>query len=364
MTDQECCIACNCIPGIGYQTFKNLVAHFGSASRIPGHHAGEYMQIKGIGNKTAKLLEDSNFELVCEREISRASRLQVNIITIFDPEYPENLKAISSPPLALYVAGRIPDDLTRSLGIVGSRHISKFASEQTSRFAFEAAMNGFAVISGMAVGADKCAHRATLDAKGVTIGVIGAGLENFYPPEHRKLADEIVCAGGAVISELPMQFPVVPTGFPRRNRIIAGLSGGVLVTEAGIKSGSMITAYCAMEYGKPVFAIPGRIDAPNVAGCHKLIKNGANLVDSFQDIAKKFGISAKNTAADQKPAVIPHLSRLETDVCAAIKRGCNTVDRLVIDMGIPVGDISACLLMLEMRDIIASDGDFTYRVKI
>ena len=366
MTSKECCIACNCISGIGYQTFNKLVQYFGSAQDIPGHPAQEYMQVKGIGEKTADLLENTNFELIFEQEINRAERADAHIISICDSDYPESLKSISSPPLVLYIKGRLPRDFSRSIGIVGSRRITGFAAEFTRKIAFEAAMNGFIVVSGLAFGADKAAHLGTLDANAVTIAVIGSGLENIYPKEHEKLARDIINAGGAVISEQPMSFPVSSTGFHRRNRIIAGLSRGVLVTEAGVSSGSMITAEHAVKFGRPVFAVPGRLDNANVSGCHKLIKEGAFLTESFRDIAEKLGTSVQAVSAVKasEPAPTPELTEQESAICNAIKNGCSSVYALVDALGIPVGDLNSALLLLEMRDIVVLDRNLTYRVLI
>ena len=364
MTDRECCIACNCISGIGYSTFSALLDRFGKASNIPGHSPKEYLEVRGIGQKMAEKLANTDFELACTREINRASVQNVQIITICDAAYPGILKEITSPPLALYVAGKLPSSFSKTLGIVGSRCISKYAVEQTRRLAFDAAANGFVVVSGMAAGADGCAHRAALDANGITVGVIGAGLENIYPAEHRDMAKQIISSGGALISELPMQFPVTPTGFPRRNRIIAGLSRGILVTEAGTKSGSMITADFAFKYNRFVFSLPGRVDNPNSAGCHQLIKQGAFLVDDFKDIAEKYGMENSLSATDNIPKNETVLSETENSICDAIKSGIDTFDMLVINCNIPVHELTYILMMLEMKQIISREDDQTYRVLV
>ena len=365
MTDRECCIACNCISGIGYATFNALLEVFGTPSNIPGHSPKEYLEVRGVGKKMAEKLAETDFELACTKEINRAGANDVEIITVCDEKYPDILKDITSPPLALYVAGTLPDNSAKNLGIVGSRSISKYATEQTRKIAFDAASNGFVIVSGMAAGTDGYAHRAALDADGITIGVIGAGLENIYPAEHRNMAKEIIARGGALISELPMQFPVTPTGFPRRNRIIAGLSRGVLVTEAGIQSGSMITADFAFKYNRHVFALPGRVDNPNTAGCHKLIKEGASLIENFQDIADKFGMTAAPLAADESagtPAV--ELSEIEQIICNSIKSGFDSFDMLVINCNLQVHELTYILMMLEMKQVITRESDLTYRVLI
>ena len=366
MTDRECCIACNCISGIGYSTFSSLVNIFGRPSDIPGHSRHDYIRAKGVGAKLAEALEKTDFELAAVKEINRASAANVDIITIYDANYPEPLRELPSPPIALYVAGKLPADFSRTLAVVGSRNISKYAVEQTRRFSLDAAANGFVIISGMASGADHCAHRACLDAGGITIGVIGAGLENVYPAAHRDMAEEIVSSGGALISELPMQFPVTATGFPRRNRIIAGLSRGVLVTEAGLKSGSMITADFANKYNRMLFAVPGRVDNPNVRGCHHLIRNGAILVEKFSDIAEKYNVSELTDffPEPQKTAVMPELDPNCKILYNAIKQGVDSFDMLVIKTGLPVSEISAGLMLMELDRVISQEADLTYRILI
>ena len=364
MTDRECCIACNCISGIGYRTFSALVEKFGCPSNIPCRSKDEYLAVKGIGEKMASALENTDFELAAAKEINRASAANVEIVTICDSWYPEILRDLPSPPIALYIAGTLPQNFDLALGIVGSRKITKYAQEQTRKIAYEAAENNFVIVSGMAEGADYFAHRAALDAGGITVGVIGAGLENIYPAIHRDLADEIIASGGALISELPMQFPVTPTGFPRRNRIIAGLARGVLVTEAGLKSGSMITADCAKKFNRMLFALPGRVDNANVAGCHKLIKEGAMLIDCFQDIAEKYDVPQIAGSFFDVKTSLPELSEEAKNIYEAIKNGANSSDLLVMKTGLPISSVNANLMLLELQKVITREPDFTYRVLI
>ncbi len=365
MTDRECCIACNCISGIGYNTFKALLDVFGKPGNIPGHAPSEYLAAKGVGKKTAELLSNTDFELACAREINRSEIMDVKIITICDADYPSLLRETPNPPIALYVAGRLPENFSGALGIVGSRRISKYAQEQTRNIAMAAAQNGMVIVSGMAAGADGCAHRAALDAGGITVGIIGAGLENIYPAEHADMAKEIIASGGALISELPMQFPVTPTGFPRRNRIIAGLSRGILVTEASVDSGSMITADFAVKYNRMLFAIPGRVDNPNTSGCHKLIKEGAFLVDDFRDIAGKFGmVTAPQSAVPKEETPALELTDAERCICNHIRQGTDSFDMLVISTNMPVHELTYILMSLEMRGVITREDSQTYRLII
>ena len=363
MTDHESCIALNCISGIGYVTFSALVKHFGSPSKIAGHPMSDYLAVKRVGEKLACELERTDFELLMARERDLAMRQDVQIIAITDPEYPSILLDIPNPPIVLYVAGKLPS-FDRSLGVVGSREISSYAKEQTRSISFDAAANGYVIVSGLAFGADKCAHTAALDANGITVAVIGSGLSKIYPQEHTVLAKEIINSGGAVISEFPMQFPVMSTGFPRRNRIITGLSRGVLVTEAGLKSGAMITAEYAQKFNRPLFALPGRVDNPNALGCLKLLKEGAELVTDFSDIAKKYGDTPANVkTADAQPETPEFFSPEEEKIWQKLSFDGTSFDSLAITLGMPAGDLTANLISLEMRGLVENCSANTYRKK-
>ena len=363
MTDHESCIALNSVPGIGYVTFTELVKYFGSPAKIAGHAKCEYMQVKKVGEKLAAELENTDLERAMARERDLAAQRDIKIIAITDPEYPAILREIPSPPIVLYVAGKLPA-FERSLGVVGSRNITSYAKEQTSSISYAAAANGFAVVSGLAIGADKCAHVAALKANGITVAVVGSGLSKIYPAEHTDLAKDIVASGGAVISEFPMQFPVMSTGFARRNRIIAGLSQGVLVTEAGVKSGAMITSEYAKKFNRKLFAVPGRVDNPNVLGCHKLIQEGAILVNDFSDIARNFSISLSEV---KMPEAVQQTFDFESDdekaVWKEITFDGTSFDRLMMSLNIPVGRLTAALVSLEMRRMIENCGANTYRKK-
>ena len=363
MTDHESCIALNSISGIGYVTFSELVKHFGSPSKIAGHAKCDYLEVKRVNEKLAAELENTDLERIMARERDMAMQRDIQIIAITDPEYPAILREIPTPPIVLYVAGKLPT-FERSLGVVGSREITSYAKEQTRNISFDAAANGFVIVSGLALGADKCAHRAAIEANGITVAVIGSGLAKIYPAEHTELAREIIASGGAVISEFPMQFPVMSTGFARRNRIIAGLSRGVLITEAGLKSGAMITAEYAQKFNRQLFAVPGRVDNPNVLGCHKLIKEGAELVNNFSDISSKFGMgtlfsyAAKNQEEQKAPEFESEEEKL---IWQKIDFDGTSFDQLMIQLNIPVGILTANLITLEMRGLIESCGANTYR---
>ncbi|MCL4728960.1 MAG: DNA-processing protein DprA, partial [Planctomycetes bacterium] len=218
-----------------------------------------------------------------DREIAKAAEHGVNFVQIEDASYPEALKRITDPPLLLYVKGTLVREDALAVAIVGSRNASVYGTSQAARFARDFGTRRITVVSGLARGIDTSAHRAALEAGGRTLAVVGSGLADIYPPENARFVDEIA-SNGAALSEFPLYTPGVARNFPQRNRIIAGLALGVLVIEAGLKSGSLITARLAAEQGREVFALPGKVDHELSQGAHKLIKDGAALVEGPEDV--------------------------------------------------------------------------------
>lgn len=279
-------------PGIGSLGMSRLLRMFGNSDAILG--ASEE-QLGRAGLRPAQLEAVRRARALDPRpELDLAAENGVDLLPYDDPAYPEPLLNIPDPPFLLYVKGKILPTDQQALGIVGSRICSNYGREQCARFAAGLARIGYCVISGMARGIDTCAHRGALAAGGRTIAFVGCGLNHVYPPENRDLQAEIA-AHGAVISEFPMATEPAAANFPRRNRLIAGFSLGVLVVEASEKSGSLITARQALDMGREVFAIPGRIDHEECAGCHRLIREGAALVRSLDDILEELPVMEVNT---------------------------------------------------------------------
>ncbi|MEW6006919.1 MAG: DNA-processing protein DprA [bacterium] len=243
-----------------------------------------------------EIIEEEWADLICKerkkidikKEIKLAKENGIRIIVVEDEEYPESLKLISDPPIVLYIKGKIIPDDKLSIAIVGSRHSSSYGRNVCEMLGRELSKLGFTIVSGMARGIDTIAHRACLEAKGRTIAVLGSGLLNVYPSENKPLFEKI-CENGAVISEFPLDTPPFKDNFPRRNRIIAGLSLGCVVVEAKERSGALITARLAMESGREVFAVPGEITKETSKGTNKLIKEGVKPVCDVLDIIEELG---------------------------------------------------------------------------
>lgn len=227
------------------------------------------------------------------KESELAAKHKIRILSINDSAYPESLKNIYGPPKILYVKGELKKEDALGIAIVGSRLASGYGLTQAEKFGFELARLGITVISGLARGIDTKAHLGALKAGGRTIAVLGSGLLNIYPPENKNLSDKISCLG-AVISEYPLNTKPLAENFPRRNRIISGLSLGVVVIEAGKRSGALITARCALEQGREVFSLPGKLDSENSFGTNELIKDGAKMTTSVEDILEELAPYIKN----------------------------------------------------------------------
>ncbi|MHC4289456.1 MAG: DNA-processing protein DprA [Planctomycetota bacterium] len=274
--------------GVGPTLFRRLVDYFGDIERILGASVSELTKVEGIGNKTAESIARTRNAFDAEQELGLADKLGVWIIHLHDERYPPALKAVYDPPPVLYVKGSLTRADNLAMAIVGSRRCTHYGTEQANRFSHLLASAGFSIVSGLARGIDTAAHRGALSAQGRTIAVQGCGLANIFPPENKALFEQIT-ENGAVISELPLGYEPLAENFPGRNRIIAGLSMGVLVVEATYRSGALISAQAALENNREVMAVPGRVDAPTSAGCHKLLKQGARLVDGIDEIMDALG---------------------------------------------------------------------------
>lgn len=274
-----------------------------------------------------------------------------DILLLGDADYPEPLLQTADPPLLLYLQGRRALLNAPSLAIVGSRSPTPQGRDNAELFARQLSQAGLTIISGLALGVDGAAHSGALQGEGGTIAVVGTGLDQIYPRRHHKLGLEIA-ERGLLISEYPLGMPPLPPNFPRRNRIIAGLSLGCLVVEAALKSGSLITARLASEAGREVFAIPGSIHSPLARGCHALIRQGAKLVESAEDVLEELPVGRRTQAA---PAVAaePDLSRAQQQVLALMGYDPVSLDGLQTRGGWPMAELSAHLLELEMAGVVA-----------
>ncbi len=272
MTSREAYIILNFLAGVGPVRVKRLLANFSSPEYLLSETSSSLAKIKGIGQKTAVVIGDWEKTTDIDVELSQTAKAGVNIITLADSRYPDILREIYDPPLCLYARGDLTClEKTQNIGVVGSRRNSNYGVSITETLVHSLVSSGWCVISGLARGIDTAAHNAVLKSNGHTIAVLGGGLGSIYPPENVTLAGKI-CENGLLLSEQPLMFRPDRRSFPMRNRIISGLSQGILVVEAGAKSGALITAQVALDQGRQVFAVPGRIDTPLSKGWHDLIR--------------------------------------------------------------------------------------------
>jgi DNA processing protein len=351
MTESEAYFIVHLIDGIGPVRAKRLRERFGSLDLALAARGADLRTVEGIGNEMVDKITSWK-EIDADKERKWAGQLGLQIVTPADANYPGSLREIYDPPLALYIKGTIPETWPRGVAVVGSRETSHYGLETAKKLGYQLAYAGVPVISGLARGIDTAAHLGALAAKGVTWAALGCGLDKMYPPENDALAAKIVESGGCLISELPLGTAPDKRTFPMRNRIVAGLSFGVLVIEAGRQSGALITARQALEQGRQVFAVPGRIDNPLAQGCHQLIKDGAKLVEGVEDILGELEFFQFREDAP-KPRPLPsNLSPEEEKVYAAIELDETPIDQITRATGLPSGTVSSTLLRLEMKKLV------------
>ncbi|HOG16808.1 MAG TPA: DNA-processing protein DprA [Syntrophales bacterium] len=273
------------LEGVGAESFRALLSAFGAPERVFAASPGELRAVPGIGPKTVARIREFDAWRECEAEIARTREAGITLLCSGDPSFPQELRSIYDCPPLLYVKGSLPVDEAR-IAVVGSRRASPYGRYATQKLCRELALKGVVVVSGLARGIDTAAHEGALSGRGRTIAVLGCGIDVIYPPENGRLYPA-VAGNGALVSEYPLGTEPLAKHFPARNRIISGLSLGVVVVEAGEKSGSLITVRYALEQGREVFAVPGAIDAAGSRGTHRLIKDGAKLVEDVEDILEE-----------------------------------------------------------------------------
>ena len=288
------------IDGVGRVTFRKLAAHFGSPEQALAASRGELAAVEGIPEKVAKTIVSGSWRDFAEQEMEKVKQSGARIITADSAEFPARLRNTPDPPLFLYVKGRL--EQKDAIAVVGTRKPTVYGTGIAKRIAGELAEAGLTIVSGLARGIDTQAHRGALAARGMTIAVLGSGIDVPYPPENRELMQEIARTG-AVVSENPIGTQPEAGYFPARNRIISGLSLGTVIVEAAVDSGSLITAQYALEQGRKLFAVPGNIASPNSRGTHSLIRQGALLVEGSSDILQRtgHGQGGRKTEADGLP---------------------------------------------------------------
>ena len=360
MTSREAYIALNMIDGIGPVRVRALLERFGEPQAILSAPKNELLQVERVGEEVARNLASWREQIDLDAEMKRIEQSDVRVVTRDDVEYPKNLREIYDPPLVLYVKGALTERDALDIGVVGSRRTTLYGQEMARKLSFQLARVGVTVVSGLARGIDTAAHKGALQAKGRTVAVIGCGIDIVYPAENKKLADEIVEKGGAVVTEFPFGVQPDRQNFPMRNRIISGWSLGVVVVEANLKSGALITANQAAEQGRQVFAVPGRADSILSRGTNRLIKDGAKLTEDVEDILSEFeyllpkrAVETAETDADGRgtqPAL--KLSETEEKVMAHIGNEEVGIDDIIRASGLTSACVSATLLALEMKRLV------------
>ncbi len=344
------------VPGVGPLTNIALIEHFGTAGNVLRASASALREVQGVGPKLASRIVGAREEFDPEVELAECRHHGVRPIPRDHPDFPPSLREIPDPPALLYVKGTICPQDHLAVALVGSRKCSPYGVRVAERLAASLARVGLTVVSGLARGIDAAAHRGALKAGGRTIGVMANGLSEIYPPEHAGLAEE-VAACGAVVSEMPMRQGPLAELFPRRNRIISGLCLGVVIVEATPKSGSLVTAHHAMEQNREVFAVPGPVDSLSSRGCHRLIRDGARLVETVEDILEELGPLVREIKPDDGATPVRHpaelaLSERERSLLGHLDDLPRAVDEVIIKTGMTASQVMATLSVLEMRRLI------------
>jgi DNA processing protein len=352
------------LPGIGPRTRQALIAAFGTPTQVLKAHGSDLERVPGVGPKLSRRIVAASATLDVDAILKTCGEYQIDVLMEHDERYPRMLREIPDPPGVLFLWGSILPQDALAIAIVGTRHASAYGARQAERLSIELARAGFTIVSGLARGIDASAHRGCLQAGGRTMAVLGGGFLRLYPPEHSDLAKRIREQGG-LLSESPPEWPPSSGNFPQRNRVITGMSLGVIVVEAGDRSGALISARHALEQGREVFAVPGRIDSPVSRGCHQLLRDGAKLVQRVDDIIEEVGTLVACVAnTRERPTshsaeyenmampLPPSLSTEERQIWYAIGDARITVDQVVAATRLPIHLVLQNISRLELRHLV------------
>jgi len=357
MSDVRDWIALNLIPGVGPRSFLKLLSEFRSPDRILAARERELAEALGQKREIAQRIANYRDVVDVEREMQLIEQYDVTVITLEDPRYPLRLAEIYEPPILLYVRTALLERDNNSVAIVGTRRASMYGKEVAERLAGELALRGITVVSGMAEGADSAAHRGALNAGGRTIAVLGGGVDVVYPVGNRKLMAQII-SNGCVISEFPMSCPARGGNFPRRNRIISGLTLGTVVVEGDSHSGALITARYAAEQGREVFAVPGNVNSRRTDGPHSLIKDGAKLTETANDIIEEIEKNLDLEHQVETAGVVSSpesedvaLSGVERRILDSLTEEPVHIDGIADRCEVSAADTMSALTMLELKGL-------------
>ncbi len=354
---QKAYLALNLIKGLGPRMQMMLLEKFGTAENVLSASASSLSQVRGVGDKIIDAIRNTNPFDIARREYEECEKLGVTVLTCDDEHYPVSLNEIFDPPIVLYQKGTIEPADQLAVAIVGSRKCTPYGKRIAEKLSAGLARAGVTIISGLARGIDAVAHQAAIKAGGRTIAVLANGLSMVYPPEHAELAEE-VARQGAVLTESPLQMQPTRGLFPQRNRIVSGLSLGVIVVEASKTSGTLHTARHAMEQGREVFAVPGPIDSRESEGCHHLIRDGVKLIQGVDDILQELGPLIEPIQSTQTKDVevrVPrelNLSQQQTEILNHLGTEPVSVDSIIEQAGIEPSRVLSTLTILEMKRLI------------
>ena len=354
MTETEACMVLNMLPHMGPVRFARLREYFGSAVAVLKASGSDLRHVEGVGPEVAGSIRSWEELVDLSAEVACVTSLGARVLIATDSEYPTLLREIYDPPIVLYIKGALEErDQCHGLGIVGTRAASHYAMESTKKLGYQLAYAGLTIYSGLARGIDTIAHQSALAANGRTVAVLGSGLGQLYPPENEPLAEKIA-ASGAVISEYSMKTPPSKQTFPKRNRIISGCSFGLLVVEAGVRSGALISAHQAGEQGRSLYAVPGRIDQPTAIGSNRLIQQGAKLVMEAADILNDLPMMfAQEPMLHQSQPEI-QLQGDDLVIYQSIGDDPTPVDSIIKKSCLPAATVSSRLLALELNGHVRS----------
>jgi len=357
MDSREALIALNLVEGVGPVRVRQLLEHFGDAPAILKASKQQLLQARGIGEDTAGNISDWEKSVDLAGELKRISDFGCHVLTQADENYPALLREIYDPPIVIYVRGNLTPKDKNAVAMVGSRMTTHYGIETARKLAYQLAYTGVTVVSGGARGIDTAAHQGALSGKGRTVAVLGTGINLIFPPENAELFERIA-ANGAVITQFPFNRPADKQSFPIRNRIVAGMTLGTVVVEANLTSGALITANFATEYGRQVFAVPGRIDSPRSKGCHDLIKKGAKLCEGVEDILSEFEYlfpASNKPASASETGVLPALELNENEQKVLIVVEADdemSIDEIIRASGLPSSAVNVALFSLEMKRLV------------
>ena len=350
MTDLRYMIGLSLVPEVGPVISRRLLAALGSPEDIFRADIDDLMAIRGLGREAAENIRNFRSWQTVDQHLSIVAKGGMKIVGYHDQGYPEVLKEVEGAPIVLYIKGDYQDEDRYGLAVVGSRNHTPYGESVAFRIAGELSCAGFTIVSGMARGIDTVAHQSSLSAGGRTIAVLGSGLDVVYPAENRGLMERIAAAG-CVISEFPLGTMPARENFPRRNRLISGLSLGVLVVEAAVDSGSLITARYALEQNREVFAIPGNITSVSSEGSNRLIREGAKVVLRTEDIIEELGPMLKGFITPRKKETAA-LTGQEGELCRLLSREPKHLDLVSREAGMPVHRVMELLLSLELKGVV------------